>query len=531
MARLDSQIQALINYANETTGKADTQLGDAVKSLADGYKGGGGNLWELYNQDGLVFQLDCDNQCTADKWTDIIGGKEFVSNGNVTIDDNGVPTFSGSALYYGEVLQNDRKQNTIEVVFRNINTGQMTNVFTSQVAETLAFAFNSNNIYGCTTASSENVFARGSSIPDNELICAGVAYNDLVINGVTKGKSGSGYQAPQSEKKTVIGARLTNGNYALKGKIYAIRIYNRLLSEEEMLANQQIDIERFGNRESKSEDVNEARNSLLLTITNADALSSQLTALIAYANSITGKADATIGDAVKSLVEGYGGGGNTYEQFATRYGIPQENLVAAERYTILDGITNPNGGAFFCDVVHANVRRIKCKISDLKTTNAPYSLAGILGLNTANAIRLRYAANDLSVLGLRWGNSTEYEIPYPGTTCIIDATSSYFSVNEEKVSIEGVNPTNNSAVDIMSVASGGNGGYFTSNFKGWHFLLLDSDDKALALLIPIKRDDGYVGMLDLVSNKEYLTEIWHKQFSDSNSTIITLEDKIKDIGL
>ena len=41
MATLTSQIASLIAYANETTGKADTKLGDAVKSLADGYKGGG----------------------------------------------------------------------------------------------------------------------------------------------------------------------------------------------------------------------------------------------------------------------------------------------------------------------------------------------------------------------------------------------------------------------------------------------------------------------------------------------------------
>lgn len=43
MARLDEQIQALINYANETTGKSDTHLGDAIKSLSDGYGQGGGS--------------------------------------------------------------------------------------------------------------------------------------------------------------------------------------------------------------------------------------------------------------------------------------------------------------------------------------------------------------------------------------------------------------------------------------------------------------------------------------------------------
>ena len=41
-----------------------------------------------------------------------------------------------------------------------------------------------------------------------------------------------------------IGAR-ANGNNMFKGKIYGIRIYNRLLTEAEILANQEIDIKRF----------------------------------------------------------------------------------------------------------------------------------------------------------------------------------------------------------------------------------------------------------------------------------------------
>lgn len=38
---LTSRIQALIDYANETTEAGDVLLGDAVKTLADGYQGGG----------------------------------------------------------------------------------------------------------------------------------------------------------------------------------------------------------------------------------------------------------------------------------------------------------------------------------------------------------------------------------------------------------------------------------------------------------------------------------------------------------
>ena len=40
------KIRALIQYANEKTGAADTTLGDAVKTLCDGYGGGGGGYYE-----------------------------------------------------------------------------------------------------------------------------------------------------------------------------------------------------------------------------------------------------------------------------------------------------------------------------------------------------------------------------------------------------------------------------------------------------------------------------------------------------
>jgi len=41
---LTDAINALTTYANETTGKSDTTLSDAVESLVDGYGGGGGGL-------------------------------------------------------------------------------------------------------------------------------------------------------------------------------------------------------------------------------------------------------------------------------------------------------------------------------------------------------------------------------------------------------------------------------------------------------------------------------------------------------
>lgn len=90
----------------------------------------------------------------------------------------------------------------------------------------------------------------------------------------------------------------------------------------------------------------------LPTITDADSLPSQLTALIAYANGITGKVDATIGDAIRSLVEGYGGGGRLPSEYqeveyiestGTQYidvGVKLNGLDSVSvKYQIIDGTT------------------------------------------------------------------------------------------------------------------------------------------------------------------------------------------------
>lgn len=46
LTEIKSETNALLGFANETTGEEDTRLGDAVKRLADGYGGGGSHGME-----------------------------------------------------------------------------------------------------------------------------------------------------------------------------------------------------------------------------------------------------------------------------------------------------------------------------------------------------------------------------------------------------------------------------------------------------------------------------------------------------
>ena len=93
MTTLTSKIEALIAYANETTGKSDTKLGDAVKSLADGYGGGGDENFLRLMDGSLTGDIVIPESVTA------LRNSAF-SNTNInSVDINGLETLSSQAFY------------------------------------------------------------------------------------------------------------------------------------------------------------------------------------------------------------------------------------------------------------------------------------------------------------------------------------------------------------------------------------------------------------------------------------------------
>ena len=67
----------------------------------------------------------------------------------------------------------------------------------------------------------------------------------------------------------------------------------------------------------------------------ATPLTDAINALTAYANGITGKSDANLPDAVRSLADGYGGGGTTYPF-----------LVSYERIDVTEDLTSMTTNTF-----------------------------------------------------------------------------------------------------------------------------------------------------------------------------------------
>lgn len=221
-----------------------------------------------YVQNGLVFHLDGINKGNnSDAWTDLIGGVDFPNHGASAEEKGWDLDGQSSWLGYDTNSYNlpfSMENCTIEVCFYDKAINQGTGVpgstaflcsFGSQsdagtnqtngAYVNLCDSSDTKYINGCYLDGTTNVYA--DSLVDS------VAANTLSIN---KGAALHNGQALSSLGRNhwanVKGGRLigvqnhTRGkqNY-FNGKIYAIRVYNRILTPAEMLHNQHVDNARF----------------------------------------------------------------------------------------------------------------------------------------------------------------------------------------------------------------------------------------------------------------------------------------------
>ena len=194
-----------------------------------------------YITDGLIFYLDgIDKGSTANAWTDLVGG--MVLTGTATFGDNGVtfdgvnvlhsdtelPQDSAEPLYTIEVCCSDVSTKGIVFISRNYATASAVcvNLTTGQF-------FNNNSVNSLPPAVIPQTFT-----------CS-VNADARLLNGMQV--TGYGNMNAWSNGGTNVGGRkwpgsITNG---VVGTVHSIRVYNRRLTEEEMLHNQTIDIKRF----------------------------------------------------------------------------------------------------------------------------------------------------------------------------------------------------------------------------------------------------------------------------------------------
>ena len=200
-----------------------------------------------YIKNGLVFWLDGLNKGgTANAWTDRINPDIIFTNASNAAKEiakgwsfngaGGLTNSTNSSYWRDDAKVNVPDCSTIEIVYNGHNNKSqilfITNLFTA-----LSFGF----------------YANGKSLLigyDNQAYTLPVVNGNRIVSanktlaldcGQRLVKKSDTYY--ETEAVSSIGYR-TNNNY-FTGEIYSIRMYNRQLTDDEMLNNQRIDNERY----------------------------------------------------------------------------------------------------------------------------------------------------------------------------------------------------------------------------------------------------------------------------------------------
>lgn len=212
---------------------------------------------DAYIQDGLVFQLDgIDKGNVEGAWVDRKAGRQFTLNNCIVNSDN--IEFNGTD---SEAIDNDNytlptvpEKYTIEVVLyyggRSILTQSKSS--SSSDGSPMMVALSSTINY---LTIGRNLYAV-EALPKNKYMCLQAQSRGSTLNTVQVNCNGDVLASRQStiDKNFYANGRPSVGcvwNSAsdkaghLLGKVYSIRLYNRLLTEEELYNNMVVDYMRF----------------------------------------------------------------------------------------------------------------------------------------------------------------------------------------------------------------------------------------------------------------------------------------------
>lgn len=202
------------------------------------YMGGGVSPYDEfgYIKDGKVFHLDGINKGATDgSWVDLVGGKVFTNSGAVSYGDHFY--FANNAHMDGESMYGSL-QYTIEVCFAPDSsfTGMVFQSANQKKSEAMYLYLNQGlfldrrpfyslvkNIGNNTLSLNENI-----GIQNGQVVTRSSSSDFYTSSGFTIGYNG-----------------YSSGRYFFKGKIYSIRLYNKRLTQDEILNNQSVDNTRF----------------------------------------------------------------------------------------------------------------------------------------------------------------------------------------------------------------------------------------------------------------------------------------------
>ena len=215
-----------------------------------------------YVQDGLVAAWDGignagvgvhANDTAVGK--DVIGGYEFALT-NVTVNVDRM-TFAGSTTSYGTLdaagtaaTFDAAKNGTLEIVFasRNLNA-QVLLQTPANNGMTFGYSQSAASIVPFSGSETKPLFP--VTLRQGEVYSFAVRYSSgapvsALANGENLNSPGGGYWTPGEGDETFVGNRASKA-HGFPGGIYCIRLYNRQLTDAEIIANCAVDAKRFPN--------------------------------------------------------------------------------------------------------------------------------------------------------------------------------------------------------------------------------------------------------------------------------------------
>lgn len=205
--------------------------------------GGGAYTWMDYEQYGLICLFDGVDKGNEDGvWTDVIGGIRAIPDGDAIFADNYVNP-NGYQLPFDSIPNPMPSIYTLEVCFyRETGKGGVVAFNSSYNSRTPKLGcwgnlhtFLPSSYKGFVIQNVPNFITISMDSNDGIILNLGIP-QDTYYGGYQTAGSGIGIQS-----------FLGNNSLPMYFKCYSIRLYNRILSIDEKLKNQQIDIARFNN--------------------------------------------------------------------------------------------------------------------------------------------------------------------------------------------------------------------------------------------------------------------------------------------
>lgn len=228
---------------------------------------------QTYVTDGLIHQWDAINNTgsghngSATVWKDLIGSIDLTQQTGGTWKDNALhfePTATTDAHHWKDTTQTSIYSQTMTIEVCISPTGSALNGWEESKSAVIAnFTSSANNALRRIMLSKADISVGGYTSGTNQFATAGlttlrdihhiaVTYttqtgsNTVYCNGALRTKDVNHTFGENKRDYMFVGCSLGDSKYPYLGDVHSIRVYNKVLTAEEVAQNYAVDVIRFG---------------------------------------------------------------------------------------------------------------------------------------------------------------------------------------------------------------------------------------------------------------------------------------------